>query len=234
MPIEQNLLNPNLRMQRRALFAEARNLLFHAARLHFDLGPPLQGVVTRAVEFLDSESSDDLPVAQLADRLDDIRQTLDQFRLSLETAETEQLHRVTGQSGPDSGANQPMGPSSSPNAAPAPEEAAPKRRRGEEDEPAPEAAKKRKKGGGDDWVVPTRKKCRHFTHYVLMNMVHRTPMKERRAALEISTGYWMKIDFFAPYRAAHPAAPRAPDAPIAWAPYPRAPRPATPPATAPP
>ena len=208
MPIEQNLLNPDLRKERRTLLPVARNLLFRARRLRFDLGPPLQGVVTRAFEFLDSESSDDLPVAHLADRLEDIRQTLDEFRLSLEAAETEQFHRVTGQSGPGSGANQPMGPSSSPTAAPAPEAAPNRRREGEEqDEPAPTRAQKRKRGEGAAWEVPTKGKCRHFTHYVLVNMVHRTPTKEKRAALETSTGFWKLLDFFGPYRAAHPDAP---------------------------
>jgi hypothetical protein len=208
MPIEQNLLNPDLRKERRTLLPVARNLLFRARRLRFDLGPPLQGVVTRAFEFLDSESSDDLPVAHLADRLEDIRETLDEFRPSLEkfeTLETEKFHRVTGQSGPGSGANQPMGPSSSPTAAPAPEAAPKRRREGEEqDEPAPTRAQKRKRGEGAAWEVPTKGKCRHFTHYVLHNMVYRVPMTDKRQAYEVRFGCWKKDDFKLPYLQAHP------------------------------
>jgi hypothetical protein len=114
MPFEQHLLNPGadaLRKERRALLPEARWLLLRAAAASFDFGPS-KGVVTRALDFLDSERSDDLPDAQLADRLEAIRQTLDDIRLSLETLETEKIHRVTGhwgQSGPGSGANQQMG-----------------------------------------------------------------------------------------------------------------------------
>jgi hypothetical protein len=150
-------------------------------KLPFDFGQ-LKGVVTRALDFLDSESSDDLPVAQLADRLEDIRQMLDEIRLSLETLETEKFHRVTGQSGPGSGANQLMGLSTSPTAAP---EAAQKRRRGE-DEWGQEAAPKWRRGE-DEWAVPVVAFRRHFTHYVLINMVYGNQVKEKRAAYENST-----------------------------------------------
>jgi hypothetical protein len=77
MPFEPHLLNPvadALRKERRALLLEARLLLLRAAAASFDFGP-MNGVVTRALEFLDSERSDELPDAQLADRLEAIRHT---------------------------------------------------------------------------------------------------------------------------------------------------------------
>ncbi len=87
MPIEQHLLNPGadaLRKEHRALLPVARQLIWRAAAASFDLGQ-LKGVVTRALDFLDSERSDELPDAQLADRLEDIRQMLDEMGRSLET-----------------------------------------------------------------------------------------------------------------------------------------------------
>jgi hypothetical protein len=204
MPFEQHLLNPGadaLRKESRALLPEARRLLLRAAAASFDFGP-LKGVVTRALDFLDSERSDDLPDAQLADRLEAIRQTLDEIRLSLETLETEKFHRVTGQSGPGSRANQQMGPSTSPTAA--------VQVASRKEDLAAQRRRKRFKGE-DEWAVPVVAYRRHFAHYALINMVYRDPVKEKRAAYECSTGYWKQHDFFVPYRAAHPDAPN-PDA----------------------
>ncbi len=73
MPFEPHLLNPGvdaLQKEHRALLPEARLLLLRAASFDFS---QLNGVVTRALDFLDSERSNELPDAQLADRLEAIR-----------------------------------------------------------------------------------------------------------------------------------------------------------------
>ena len=190
MPFDPNLLNPDLRRERRALLRSLTQLHCRAAAASFDFGG-LRGRVDKALAFLDSDESDELPDNKLADRLAIIRDMIEDIRPMIEDMRPGNFLHVMGQSGdssPGAGANQPMGPTASPTCAVqvasredrAPPEA-PKRprKRGvseEEEDRAPQEAPrgaKRPRKGEEEWKVPPAAARRHFTHYVLHNMVYR-------------------------------------------------------------
>jgi hypothetical protein len=143
----------------------------------------------KALEFLDSHKSDKLPDNGLADRLAIILDMIEDMRSIFEDflrRESRDL-RVMGQSGdssPGAGANQPMGPTTSPTCAVqvasredrAPPEAPGRhRKRGvpEEEDLAPQEAPrgaKRPRKGEEEWVAPPAAARRHFAHYVLHNI----------------------------------------------------------------
>ncbi len=121
MPFVTHLLNPgadDLRRERRALLRALTQLHCRAKIASIDFGS-LRGCVDRALAFLDFDESDKLPHGKLADRLEIIRDMIDDIRPCLEALETAKLWpcvlRVTGLpvSSPGSGAIQPMGPTTS-------------------------------------------------------------------------------------------------------------------------
>jgi hypothetical protein len=231
MPLEPHLLNPDLRLERRAL--ERRELLRSltqlcgraaAASIDFRWRG---GRVDRALEFLDSVESDELPDNILAIRLATIREMIEDMSgyADLKRRESRDL-RVMGQSGdssPGAGANQPLGPATSPTCAvlvESREDRAEEPERhgkranvpGEDRAPqeAPRRAKRPRKGE-EEWVAPQAATKRHFTHYVLLNMVYRVatnnPTESRRTGYEINFGCWKQADFLQPYLSAHRSAP---------------------------
>jgi hypothetical protein len=119
MPFEKHLLNSgadDLRRERRALLRASTQLHSPATAASFDFGS-LRGRVEKALAFLYADEFDELPRDKLADRWEVIRDMIEDMRPSVERFETENFLRVMGQSGPGSGANQPMGPTTSPTVA---------------------------------------------------------------------------------------------------------------------
>jgi hypothetical protein len=114
MPFEPHLLNPDLQLEHRALLRSLTQLRGRAAAFSIDFRW-MGGRVDKALEFLDSDESDKLPDNKLADKLAIIRDMIGDMR-----AMFEDFLRVMGQSGdssPGTGANQPMGPTTSPTCA---------------------------------------------------------------------------------------------------------------------
>jgi hypothetical protein len=83
MPFDPNLLNPDLRRERRALLRSLTQLHCRAAAASFDFCG-LRGRVDKALEFLDSHESDKLPDNELADRLEIIRDMIEDIRPMIE------------------------------------------------------------------------------------------------------------------------------------------------------
>jgi hypothetical protein len=141
MPFDPNLLNPDLRRDRRALLRSLTQLYCRAAAASFDFGL-LRGRVDKALAFLDSHESDKLPDNELADRLEIIRDMIEDIRPMIEEFILRRDRRVMGQSGdssPGAGANQPMGPTTSPTCA--------VQVASREDRAPPEAPKRHRKRG---------------------------------------------------------------------------------------
>jgi hypothetical protein len=129
-----------------------------------------------------------------------------------------------GVSSPGAGANQPMGPTTSPTCevqVASREDRAPPEAPGchrkrfergvpEEEDRAPQEAPlggKRPRSWEEEWVAPPAAARRHFAHYVLHNMVYRVatynPTADKRVAYEVPFGYWKISDFNMPYLQAH-------------------------------
>jgi hypothetical protein len=235
MPVERFLLNAaepsadGLQREGQRLLRALTQLQVRAMQVSLDLGA-LNVPIQKAFEFLSAHflSNEDLDNdGSLAGRLEAMRDLIDDIRRSLVDLKTDRLSGTPSVSPsgsgpgvimedlsmpmptPYSGACQPMGPTTSPNAAEAAQKGAKRHREGEEQEedraPAQEARKRPKK-----WAAPPAAARRHFTHYVLLNMVHRVPTlnptADKRVAYEVHFGFWKKADFAKPYRQAHPKA----------------------------
>jgi len=230
MPFDPNLLNPDLRLERRALLRSLTQMRGRAAAASIDLHW-MGGRVDNAQAFLASRETDKLPEHELADELQIIRDMIEDMRTIIEEFLLRRDRRVMGQSGdssPGAGANQPMGPTTSPTCAvqvASREDRAPPaaperhRKRGvsvseEEEDRAPQEAPrgaKRPRKGEEEWQAPPAAARRHFAHYVLLNMVYRVatqnPVADKRVAYEVKYGYWKISDFTVPYLQAHGTAP---------------------------
>jgi hypothetical protein len=194
----------------------------------FDLGAK-NVPIEKAFEFLGAHFlSDEHPDDGLADRLEAIRDLIEDISSLVGVMEDRQsMPMPMPMPTPYSGACQPMGPTTPPNAAVAalvpfasggafrappelPEAPgrAKRHREGEEQEEDCAPTKVAKKGpcgtAPREWVAPSTGARRHFTHYVLHNMVYRVPMTDKRQAYEVRFGCWKKDDFKAPYLQAHP------------------------------
>jgi hypothetical protein len=83
MPFERHLLNPDLRLERRALLRSLTQLHGSAAAASYDFGS-LRGRVDKALALLDSGESDELPDNKLADRWAIIRDMIEDLRTMIE------------------------------------------------------------------------------------------------------------------------------------------------------
>jgi hypothetical protein len=257
MPVDRFLLNAvepsadGLRREGQRLLRALTQLQVRAMEVSLDFGA-LNVPIQKAFEFLSAHflSNEDLANdGSLAGRLEAMLDLIDDIRrlVNLKAARLSGTPSVSPSgSGPGvlrvmedrlsmpvptpySGACQPMGSTTSPNAAEAalvqfasraafraPPEArrglAKRHREGEEQEedraPAEEGKKRPKK-----WVAPPAAARRHFAHYVLHvlhNMVYRVatlnPTADKRVVYEVHYGFWKKADFVKPYRQAHPKA----------------------------
>jgi hypothetical protein len=238
MPVEPYLLNAvepsadGLRREGQRLLRALTRLQGRAMAVSFDLramNVPMQKEFEfLGAHFLSNENLDNGLAGRLEairDLIDDINSLVDLFAARLSGTPSvspsgsgpgilrvmeDQLSMPMPT--PGSGACQPMGPTTSPNAAiaalvqfasrgafRAPLEAprgAKRPRKGEEqcvvpeeEDRAPTEAKKPRKGEAQ-WVVPKAAAKRHFTHYMLNNMVYQVathnPAAEKRQTYEVN------------------------------------------------